>query len=139
MQSLRAPSLVSTGVRARSLAFRCTGCTQRQPTTVRSAVQERECVATSGVQVKSTLFAATSALAMALAQSPALADAGSLSPTNPFDGMTANSLYVTLGLFLMSVPGAQGLNQGTRGRRCHAPHSQASHTHLLAPWLVSAG
>ena len=139
MQSFRVPSLASTGVRARSLAFRCTGCTQRQPTTVRSAVQERESFATSGVQVKSSLFAATSALAMALAQSPALADAGSLSPTNPFDGMTANSLYVTLGLFLMSVPGTQGLNQGARRGTCHAPHSQASHTHLGAMARKSAG
>jgi hypothetical protein len=38
-----------------------------------------------------------------LAEAPAaLADEGS-----PFQGMTANSLYVTLGLFLLTAPGKQ--------------------------------
>lgn len=49
-----------------------------------------------------SLFAATFALTL-LAQSPALAEG--LAPNNPFEGVQANSLYVTGALFLMSVPG----------------------------------
>jgi hypothetical protein len=47
-----------------------------------------------------------------LAEAPAaLADEGS-----PFQGMTANSLYVTLGLFLLTVPGKQ-IDPGCRYHR----------------------
>lgn len=51
---------------------------------------------TSGV----SSFSASFALYL-LSEAPALADAGA----SPFDGVQANSLYVTLGLFIMSVPG----------------------------------
>jgi hypothetical protein len=38
-----------------------------------------------------------------LSEAPALAEAGGSG--NPFEGITANSLYVTLGLFLLTAPG----------------------------------
>eukprot|EP00882_Tetradesmus_deserticola_P019833 GHRQ01021374.1.p1 GENE.GHRQ01021374.1~~GHRQ01021374.1.p1 ORF type:complete len:143 (+),score=25.73 GHRQ01021374.1:374-802(+) len=49
-----------------------------------------------------------------LAEAPAaLADEGS-----PFQGVTANSLYVTLGLFLLTAPGTETNRLAAVGRAC---------------------
>ncbi len=50
-----------------------------------------------------TGFAASFSMCLLTHAAPALAAAGEGS--SPFEGVTANSLYVTLALFLMSVPG----------------------------------
>lgn len=47
---------------------------------------------------------ATGVLSYLLSQGPAMAAA--VAPQNPFEGVQSNSLYVTMVLFLMSVPGA---------------------------------
>lgn len=52
--------------------------------------------------IGTSAFAASVALLL-LSEGPAWS--AELAATNPFSGMTANSLYVTLALFLMSVPG----------------------------------
>lgn len=49
------------------------------------------------------VFATSFALYLLTEAGPAMA--AELAPANPFEGNTANSLYVTLALFLMSVPG----------------------------------
>lgn len=49
--------------------------------------------------------AAISLFSMLMVSEPALADTASMAPDNPFGGVQANSLYVTLLLFLMCVPG----------------------------------
>jgi hypothetical protein len=73
---------------------------------------EVDVASTSGSHAPSSAapaLAASVALLVLTGAGPAAAlDAGA----SPFEGVTANSLYVTLALFLMSVPGEQG---GLRG------------------------
>jgi len=85
-------------------------------------------------------FAASFALYL-LTEAPAMAV--ELSPSNPFEGPTANSLYVTLGLFLMSVPGAPTRRQPRRQRpavRAGTPATQPmSMRPAQLPALPAAG
>lgn len=62
-----------------------------------------ECPATNTALNRNSLFLTTFGMFLA-SEYPAMA--ASLEPTNPFSGIQANSLYVTLALFLMSVPGS---------------------------------
>jgi hypothetical protein len=69
-----------------------------------AAAEQQQVAAKTPVQrlLEPCSFAASFALYL-LAEAPAaLADEGS-----PFQGVTANSLYVTLGLFLLTAPGRQ--------------------------------
>lgn len=72
----------------------------------------------SSSSVDLSAFAASAAMYLACAQ-PALADIG-VAASNPFEGAPANSLYVTLALFVMSVPGEGGrpLNRTGLARVC---------------------
>ncbi|GLI71590.1 hypothetical protein VaNZ11_016830 [Volvox africanus] len=61
----------------------------------------------SGPFGKLSMPALTTLASIAFLEAPASAEV--LNPSNPFAGVQANSLYVTLALFLMSVPGVWSL------------------------------
>jgi hypothetical protein len=117
--------LASAGLRARCVARPQSWTAGRAVRShVRASVQPQEPDETdaastsgSGAAAGASALAAASLLFLA-GSSPALAaEAGA----SPFNGVTANSLYVTLALFLMSVPGEAGpqarSTSGPRGAR----------------------
>lgn len=69
--------------------------------------------ASSGVAALSVV-----ALLALAAEQPALAADVAAPTSNPFNELTANSLYVTLALFLMSVPGPLATQCSTRAHSC---------------------
>eukprot|EP00955_Chlamydomonas_euryale_P088965 364426-Chlamydomonas_euryale.AAC.31 len=85
------------------------------PSATRRAVSELSpaqlpaCTDSAPSSIGLSAFAATLAVYLG-STGPALADP--LGASNPFEGVQANSLYVTLALFVMSVPGEQPAPQG---------------------------
>lgn len=99
----RAAGRVSSSTR--SVTHICSATRQRvgSSNTSRNSDQQRQHVADAAAA--STTFATSFGLYL-LAAAPAVADVADAGST-PFQGVTANSLYVTLALFLMTAPGKQ--------------------------------
>jgi hypothetical protein len=88
-----------TTFRGRMLAFTpvCVAKPQRIAAVKKAAPQAPQTQSSQSL----SLLATPAALLTLLSSQPALADTGS----NPFAGVQSNSLYVTMALFLMCVPG----------------------------------
>jgi hypothetical protein len=64
-----------------------------------------------------------------LSAAPAVADVADAAGSTPFQGVTANSLYVTLALFLMTAP----------GKRAKHDHNLSPCSSPAVPRLMSCG
>lgn len=69
-----------------------------------------------------------------LSAAPAVADVADAAGSTPFQGVTANSLYVTLALFLMTAPGEWA---EAEWKSCPCNRSRCSQDHVGKPYSGS--